>query len=181
MNLFPAIDLIEGCAVRLVKGDYAQKTVYSTDPVGVASSFHEAGAEFLHVVDLEGARDGHTPNIDTVRRLAETSGLKVEIGGGIRSEETVKKYLDIGVMRVILGTAALTDSRFLEDMVQKYGEKIAVGVDIKAADCFETAKLFGALFREKILHLADITFQRIYSQGNPGRDRCCLLYTSRCV
>ena len=150
MKLFPAIDLIEGCAVRLVKGDYAQKTVYSTDPVGVASSFHEAGAEFLHVVELEGARDGHTPNIDTVRRLAETGGLKVEIGGGIRSEETVKKYLDIGVMRVILGTAALTDSRFLEDMVQKYGEKIAVGVDIKdgrvairgwtevsSLDCFE--------------------------------------------
>lgn len=131
MNIFPAIDLIEGCAVRLVKGDYAQKTIYSKEPEKVAKSFADAGAEFLHLVDLEGAKYGTTPNLDTIRKIVATSGLKTEVGGGIRSEETIKKYLDVGVYRVILGTAALTQPDFLEQMVKKYGEKIAVGVDMK--------------------------------------------------
>ena len=131
MELFPAIDLIGGCAVRLVKGDYAQKTVYSDNPAEVAKSFAAAGAKYLHVVDLEGAKDGGTPNLETIRNIVENGGLLVEVGGGIRSEEVIKKYLDAGVFRVILGTAAVQNPAFLEEMVQKYGEKIAVGVDIK--------------------------------------------------
>lgn len=131
MELFPAIDLIGGCAVRLVKGDYAQKTVYSDNPAEVAKSFAAAGAKYLHVVDLEGAKDGGTPNLETIQNIVEKSGLLVEVGGGIRSEEVIKKYLDAGVFRVILGTAAVQNPAFLEEMVQKYGEKIAVGVDIK--------------------------------------------------
>ena len=131
MELFPAIDLIGGCAVRLVKGDYAQKTVYSDNPAEVARSFAAAGAKYLHVVDLEGAKDGGTPNLETIQNIVENGGLLVEVGGGIRSEEVIKKYLDAGVFRVILGTAAVQNPLFLEEMVQKYGEKIAVGVDIK--------------------------------------------------
>lgn len=131
MELFPAIDLIGGCAVRLVKGDYAQKTVYSDNPSEVAKSFAAAGAKYLHVVDLEGAKDGGTPNLETIQNIVENGGLLVEVGGGIRSEEVIKKYLDAGVFRVILGTAAVQNPAFLEEMVQKYGEKIAVGVDIK--------------------------------------------------
>ena len=131
MELFPAIDLIGGCAVRLVKGDYAQKTVYSDNPAEVAKSFAAAGAKYLHVVDLEGAKDGGTPNLETIQNIVENGGLLVEVGGGIRSEEVIQKYLDAGVFRVILGTAAVQNPAFLEDMVQKYGEKIAVGVDIK--------------------------------------------------
>ena len=131
MELFPAIDLIGGCAVRLVKGDYAQKTVYSDNPAEVAKSFAAAGAKYLHVVDLEGAKDGGTPNLETIQNIVEKGGLLVEVGGGIRSEEVIKKYLDAGVFRVILGTAAVQNPAFLEEMVQKYGEKIAVGVDIK--------------------------------------------------
>ena len=130
MELFPAIDLIGGCAVRLVKGDYAQKTVYSENPAEVAKSFAAAGAKYLHVVDLEGAKDGGTPNLETIKNIVEKGGLLVEVGGGIRSEEVIKKYLDAGVFRVILGTAAVQNPAFLEEMVQKYGEKIAVGVDI---------------------------------------------------
>ena len=131
MELFPAIDLIGGCAVRLVKGDYAQKTVYSDNPAEVAKSFAAAGAKYLHVVDLEGAKDGGTPNLETIKNIVENGGLLVEVGGGIRSEEVIQKYLDAGVFRVILGTAAVQNPAFLEKMVQKYGEKIAVGVDIK--------------------------------------------------
>lgn len=131
MYIFPAIDLIEGCAVRLVRGDYAQKTVYSTEPENVAKQFAADGAEFLHLVDLEGAKDGTTPNLETIRKIVAVSGLKTEVGGGIRTEETIKKYLEAGVYRVILGTAALKQPDFLERMVKKYGEKIAVGVDIK--------------------------------------------------
>lgn len=131
MELFPAIDLIGGCAVRLVKGDYAQKTVYSDNPAEVAKSFAAAGAKYLHVVDLEGAKGGGTPNLETIKNIVENGGLLVEVGGGIRSEEVIKKYLDVGVFRVILGTAAVQKPAFLEEMVQKYGEKIAVGVDIR--------------------------------------------------
>lgn len=131
MELFPAIDLIDGCSVRLVKGDYAQKTIYSENPAAVARSFAAAGAKYLHVVDLEGAKDGGTPNLETIRTIVAKSGLLVEVGGGIRSEEVIKTYLDAGVFRVILGTAAVQNPAFLEEMVRKYGEKIAVGVDIK--------------------------------------------------
>ena len=131
MKLFPAIDLIDGKAVRLVRGDYAQMTVYSDSPVEVAKGFAACGAGYLHVVDLEGARDGTTPNLATVKALIEQSGLKVEIGGGIRTMETVKSYIEAGAHRVIIGTAAVTDPDFLDRVLAEYGEKIAVGVDIR--------------------------------------------------
>ncbi len=131
MNIFPAIDLYEGQAVRLFKGDYAQMTVYSDDPPALARQFRDGGAQFLHVVDLEGARDAGTPNLGMVRKIVEYGGLRTQVGGGIRSADTVKKYLDIGVMRVILGTAALEDPDFLAEMLEKYGERIAVGVDVR--------------------------------------------------
>ncbi len=131
MLIFPAIDLYDKKAVRLFKGDYNQMTVYSENPLQVAKGFKAAGAEYIHMVDLEGAKDGTTPNFDIVASVAKESGLKVEIGGGIRNEETVKKYIDAGVMRVILGTAALNDREFLETVCKKYGDKIAVGADLK--------------------------------------------------
>ncbi len=131
MNIFPAIDLIDGKAVRLLKGDYSQKTVYSDSPADVAKAFKAAGAEYLHLVDLDGAKTGRTDNFDTVRKIAMESGLFVEIGGGIRNMETVDKYFEAGVGRVILGTAAVTDPDFLQEALNKYGERIAVGVDIR--------------------------------------------------
>lgn len=131
MLIFPAIDLYGGKAVRLYKGDYAQMTVYSERPVEVARTFAAAGASWLHTVDLEGARAGTTPNLDTVRALCEQSGLSVQVGGGIRSMEVIRTYLSAGVRRVILGTAAVTDEAFLREALREYGERIAVGVDIK--------------------------------------------------
>ncbi len=131
MIIFPAIDLYGGKAVRLFKGDYNQMTVYSDNPVAVALDFKSKGAEWIHLVDLEGAKNGLTPNIETVKNIVENSNLKVEIGGGIRSLETADKYVNIGVSRVILGTSAVTDRAFLISAIKKYGDKIAVGVDIK--------------------------------------------------
>lgn len=131
MLIFPAIDLFEGKAVRLLKGDYARMTVYNEDPLSVARDFAAQGATCLHLVDLEGAKSGTTPNIDTIRRLAAESNLFTEVGGGIRTMDTVRAYLDAGVDRVILGTAAVKDEAFLREAVSAYGEKIAVGVDIR--------------------------------------------------
>ncbi len=131
MHIFPAIDLFDKKAVRLYKGDYEQMTVYSDDPLSVAREFERLGARFIHMVDLEGARDGTTPNIDIVREVVKNTSLFVEIGGGIRSLETVKKYIDAGVGRVILGTAAVNDPKLLSEAVRLYGEKIAVGADVK--------------------------------------------------
>ena len=130
MILLPAVDLYEGKAVRLYQGDYARMTVYENDPLKVALRFREAGAEWIHLVDLEGARDGTTPNLDTVLRIKKESGLLAEIGGGIRRMETVERYLEAGLDRVILGTAALEDEDFLREALSRYGGRIAVGVDI---------------------------------------------------
>ncbi len=130
MKIFPAIDLLDGKAVRLKKGDYNEVTVYSDCPPKMAEGFKAAGAEWIHVVDLDGARDGSTANFDTVAKIAEV-GLKVEIGGGIRSIETVERYIKAGVSRVIIGTAAVSDPEFLGEALRRFGEKIAVGVDIK--------------------------------------------------
>ena len=131
MNIIPAIDLIGGQAVRLVKGDYEKVTVYSDDPAAVAESFERAGAKYLHVVDLDGAKDGTTANFETIKKIIERTDLSVEVGGGIRTLERVRQYIDIGVDRVIIGTAAVTDPDFLSEAVSLYGEKIVVGVDIK--------------------------------------------------
>lgn len=131
MNIFPAIDLYEHKAVRLFKGDYAEMTVYSDNPIEIARDFEAKGAKFIHIVDLEGAKNGDTPNFDIVKEIAQNTGLFCEIGGGIRSIDTVEKYLNAGLDRVILGTAAVNDEEFLRTAVEKYGDKIAVGVDIK--------------------------------------------------
>lgn len=131
MLLFPAIDLYDKKAVRLTKGDYAQMTVYSDTPADVAVSFREAGATHMHVVDLEGARDGSTANLQVVSDIVKKGQLFVEVGGGIRSREVIERYLDIGVGRVILGTAAVKEPGFVDDMVALFGDKIAVGVDMK--------------------------------------------------
>ena len=131
MILFPAIDLFEGKAVRLFKGDYAQMTVYSEHPEEIGKDFAACGATHAHLVDLEGAKSGETPNLETVIRIRESSGLFCEIGGGIRNMEVVKRYLDAGLDRVILGTAAVEDEKFLTAAVEKYGEKIAVGADVR--------------------------------------------------
>lgn len=131
MNIFPAIDLYGGKAVRLFKGDYANMTVYSDHPIEVARAFEAAGAHYIHMVDLEGARDGGTPNLAVVAEVARETSLFVEIGGGIRDMATVEAYLAAGVSRVILGTAAVNDPAFLDAAIAVYGEKIAVGADVK--------------------------------------------------
>lgn len=131
MNIFPAIDLFDKKAVRLFKGDYAQMTVYSENPPEIACDFVNQGAKHIHIVDLEGAKDGTTPNISVIEAIRKSTDLFIEIGGGIRNMETVDRYVSIGVDRVILGTAAVTDEEFLLRAVEKYGDKIAVGVDIK--------------------------------------------------
>lgn len=131
MKIFPAIDLYEGKAVRLLKGNYNDLTVYSENPIEIARDFERQGATQLHTVDLEGARDGGTPNIEIIKSFVENTSLEVEVGGGIRSMDTVKAYLAAGVRRVILGTAAVTDENFLKQAVALYGDKIAVGADIK--------------------------------------------------
>ncbi|MBQ7858309.1 MAG: 1-(5-phosphoribosyl)-5-[Oscillospiraceae bacterium] len=131
MLIYPAIDLYGGKAVRLYKGDYAQMTVYNDNPVAVAKDFLACGASCIHLVDLEGAKSGTTPNYDTVTAIKNATGLFCEIGGGIRSMDTIARYLDAGIDRVILGTAAVTEPGFVAEAVAKYGEKIAVGIDIK--------------------------------------------------
>ena len=131
MILFPAIDLFEGKAVRLFKGDYAKMTVYSEHPEEIAKDFAACGATHVHLVDLEGARSGETPNLETVMKIRESTGLFCEIGGGIRSMETAERYLNAGMDRVILGTAAVEDEGFLCEAIHRYGEKIAVGADIR--------------------------------------------------
>ena len=131
MIIYPAIDLFGGKAVRLFKGDYSQMTVYSDDPAGVAADFKDQGAQRIHIVDLEGARDGSTPNLETILNIKNATGLFCETGGGIRSMEIVSRYLDAGIDRVIIGTAAVTEKGFVEKAAEKYGEKIAVGVDIR--------------------------------------------------
>ena len=131
MILFPAIDLVDKKAVRLYKGDYAQMTVYSTDPVAVAKEMEAQGARFLHLVDLEGARDGGTPNLEIVRRIARETGLFCEIGGGVRDRATIETYLEAGVDRVILGTAAVQNEELLRDAVGSFGPQIAVGADVR--------------------------------------------------
>ena len=141
MYIYPAIDLYDGKAVRLYKGDYAQMTVYSSDPPEIAEAFIKAGARRIHTVDLEGAKEGSTPNFDTVvaikNRAAAAAAICggepafVETGGGIRDDGTVEKYLAAGIDRVILGTAAVNDPAFLERCVSRYGERIAVGIDVR--------------------------------------------------
>ena len=131
MLIFPAIDMYGGKAVRLYRGEYEQMTVYSDDPVSVARDFVAAGAEQIHMVDLEGARDGDMPNLGTVREIYKATGAFIELGGGIRSLDALARVFDAGVSRAILGTAAVSDPAFLEAAVAKYGNKIAAGCDLR--------------------------------------------------
>ncbi len=131
MLIYPAIDMYDKKAVRLFKGDYNQMTVYSENPVEVAIDFKNCGATHIHLVDLEGAKSGTTPNFEVVKDIKDTTGLFCEIGGGIRNMDVIDKYITAGVDRVILGTAAVTNPGFVEEAVAKYGDKIAVGIDIK--------------------------------------------------
>ena len=158
MLIFPAIDLYGGNAVRLYKGDYDQMTVYDTDPVAVARRFAAAGATHIHLVDLEGAKDGTTPHLDLICRIKAETGLFCEVGGGIRSREVIHRYLQAGVDRVILGTAAVSDPDLLNAAVAAYGNRVAVGVDIKDGNVAvkgwrETANLDAFTFCK---HLQDV-------------------------
>ena len=159
MFIYPAIDLVQGKAVRLYKGDYARMTVYSEDPVRVAEDFEASGAKHIHLVDLEGAKSGKPENLETIRRIVSRTGLFVEVGGGIRTMDTLEQYLSAGVDRVILGTAAVTDPAFLEAALARYGEKIAVGVDLK--DGFVAIKGW----TEKSELTAEAFFARLESLG----------------
>ncbi len=159
MKIFPAIDLYGGKAVRLYKGDYAQMTVYSDNPVAVAHDFEKQGAEYIHVVDLEGAKIGKPAHLDVVERIAKETDLFIEIGGGIRDMDTVEKYLSVGADRVILGTAAVTDEQFLQAALAAYGEKIAVGADI--AD----GRIAIRGWIEKSEYTTDVFFEKMQSLG----------------
>ena len=159
MILFPAIDLVGGKAVRLYKGDYDKMTVYSDHPEEIALDFKNCGATHIHIVDLEGARDGGTPNLDTVLKIKKESGLFCEVGGGIRSMEVVNRYLSAGIDRVILGTAAISDEAFLKKAIEKYDARIAVGADIREG--FIAVK--GWLERSSVT--ADEFFERMQNLG----------------
>ena len=147
MQIFPAIDLRGGQVVRLCQGDYGRETVYGTDPCAQARDFLSAGARYLHVVDLDGARDGTLANFDSIAAIAKQGGLTIEVGGGIRTEERVRRYLDLGVGRCILGTIAVKDFDFTARMAQTYGDQIAVGVD--ARDGYVAVNGWKELSREK--------------------------------
>ncbi len=158
MILFPAIDLSGAQVVRLTKGDYAQKTVYDDDPGRVAKAFHAQGAEYLHVVDLDGAKDGALCNFDAVRAITAAAPLFVEIGGGIRDMGRIEQYLSAGVRRCILGTAAVNNPAFLKDALREFGDKIAVGVDVRGgfvavSGWLETTKLSGPEFCQQLRDL----------------------------
>ncbi len=147
MQIFPAIDLRGGRVVRLYQGDYDQETVYGEDPCAQAREFIAAGAQYLHVVDLDGARDGALANFDSIAAIAKQGGLYIEVGGGIRTEERIRRYLDLGVGRCILGTVAVKDFDFTARMAQAYGDQIAVGVD--ALDGYVAVNGWKELSREK--------------------------------
>jgi phosphoribosylformimino-5-aminoimidazole carboxamide ribotide isomerase len=156
MIIYPAIDLYGGKVVRLTRGDYAQMTVYSDDPSSVAHGFKKAGATALHIVDLQGARDGRPANFDVIKRIVEEFGQDIQVGGGIRTPDFIENYLTIGARRVILGTAAVSEPGFLREMIRSFGDAIAVSVDIKdrfaaingwtelsSMDAFELCRIVG--------------------------------------
>ena len=159
MIIFPAIDLYDKKAVRLYKGNYDEMTVYSNEPLSIALDFERSGATHIHMVDLEGAKDGTTPNLSVVESVVKNTSLFVEIGGGIRTLEVLDKYFSVGVSRAILGTAAVTDEAFLKLAIEKYGDKIAVGADIK--DGYVAIK--GWL--EKSSYTLDAFFEKMCSLG----------------
>lgn len=159
MQIFPAIDLREGQVVRLYQGDYDQMTVYGEDPCAVARKFIAAGASYLHVVDLDGAKDGTLANYESIKDLIRQGGLYLEVGGGIRTHARIQRYLDLGVDRCIIGTAAVEDFEFTARMAELYGKKLAVGVDAK--DGFVAIKGWKELSSERTVDFC----QRLYQAG----------------
>jgi phosphoribosylformimino-5-aminoimidazole carboxamide ribotide isomerase len=131
MILYPAIDIMDGQAVRLVEGDFEDATTYHTDPLDAARSWVEAGARFLHVVDLDGARSGTPKSLDHLRRIVAETGIPIQYGGGLRTVENVREALRAGAERAIVGTAAFKDIDFLDDIVAAYGPRVVVAVDVK--------------------------------------------------
>ena len=131
MRIYPAIDIIDGACVRLVQGDYSQKTKFADDPCEIAVRWQNEGGEFIHIVDLDGARNGEMPNFDLIVKIADKLNIPIEVGGGVRNMECVEKYLDNGINRVIIGTSALSNPDFVKEAVAKYGERIVVGIDAK--------------------------------------------------
>lgn len=159
MKIFPAIDLYGGKAVRLFKGDYAQMTVYGDDPVAIAKEFEKKGARYIHVVDLEGAKNGSPAHLDVIKGIAKETELFIETGGGIRNMETVENYLASGAHRVILGTSAVTDEEFLKAALQKHGDKIAVGADIREG------KIAIKGWLEKSEYTVEVFFEKMQTLG----------------
>ncbi len=131
MRLYPAIDMIDGKSVRLVQGDYNKKTVFNENPLETALNWQNLGGEFIHIVDLDGARSGSMKNFDIICKIANTLNIPIEVGGGIRSMDAVESYLNNGVSRVIIGTSAIKNPAFVKEVVKKYGHRIAVGIDAK--------------------------------------------------
>lgn len=131
MIIFPAIDILDSKCVRLIQGDYEQEVVYDDNPVQMAKKWEEKGAEFIHIVDLNGAKSGESVNKQIITKIAKTVNVPIQVGGGIRTLDTVHDYIESGVSRVIIGTAAVTDRAFLKDAVVKYGEKVAVSLDAR--------------------------------------------------
>ncbi len=160
MHLLPAIDILGGKAVRLAKGDYAQVTVYNDDPVAQARTFEEQGAQWLHVVDLDGARSGQPENVAIIERILAQTPLKVEVGGGIRSLDSIARLADAGVSRVVLGTALVSDPAFAEAAIARYGDLLAAGIDAKGGEVAVAGWREGAgvAAEELARHVAELGF-----------------------
>ncbi|MDR2721808.1 MAG: 1-(5-phosphoribosyl)-5-[(5-phosphoribosylamino)methylideneamino]imidazole-4-carboxamide isomerase [Coriobacteriaceae bacterium] len=163
MYLLPAIDILGGKAVRLAKGDYSQVTVYNDDPVAQALTFEEAGATWLHVVDLDGARSGQPENMAIIEAILAKTLLKVEVGGGIRSLETIQRLYDAGVSRVVLGTSLVADPAFAEEALSHYRDMLVAGIDAKGGEVAVAGWREGAgvSAEELVAHVADIGFKHL--------------------
>ncbi len=131
MIIFPAIDIRGGNAVRLTQGDYDQEKVYHTDPVAVAKEWEAQGAEYIHIVDLDGAKSGESANGEAIRRIAQSVNIPIQVGGGVRSMEDVTRHIQNGVRRVIIGTSAIENPSFVQEAVKRYGDQIAVSIDAR--------------------------------------------------
>lgn len=163
MYLLPAIDILGGKAVRLAKGDYAQVTEYNDDPVAQACAFEAAGATWIHIVDLDGARTGEPVNADTIERIVKATGLKAEVGGGVRTVETIERLLEAGASRVILGTALVRDPDFAQQAIERYGDVLAAGIDAKAGEVAVQGWLEGSgvAATELARHVAELGYHHL--------------------
>lgn len=163
MYLLPAIDILEGRAVRLAKGDYAQVTIYNDDPVEQAKIFEDAGAEWIHMVDLDGAKTGEPVNIRVIERILSATKLNIEIGGGIRTMETCRQLIEAGAARLVLGTALVRDPEFAMEAIAKYGDALAAGIDAKGGEVAVSGWREGSGVRatELALDMSDMGYQHL--------------------